>query len=135
MIKEMLKTFEDPARVRDAMNRSAEKRAAGQPMVAQELATVTRDITRTEDAAQRYQMAFEAGKMRPEDCGPRLQELGILRRDLHAREAGLELATSDQGVLEISDEWIAEIDNEIVETIRTGSPATRSPRQGADRPG
>jgi hypothetical protein len=121
----MLKTFEDPARVREAMNRLTEKRAAGQPKVAQELAAVTGDITRTDDAVKRYQMAFEAGTMQPEDCGPRLQELGIQLRDLHAREAELELAMSDQGVLEITDEWITEIYDEIVETIKTGSPSQK----------
>jgi hypothetical protein len=45
------------------------------------------------------------------DC---LQELGIQLRDLNAREAELELAMSDQGVLENTDEWIAEIYDEIV---------------------
>jgi hypothetical protein len=53
----MLKTFEDPARVREAMNRLTEKRAAGQPKVPQELAAITGDITRTDDAVKRYQMA------------------------------------------------------------------------------
>jgi len=32
---------------------------------------------------------------------------------------------SDQGTLEITDEWIAEIYDEIVETIKTGSPAQK----------
>ena len=32
---------------------------------------------------------------------------------------------SDQGVLEITDEWITEIYDEIVHTIKTGSPALR----------
>jgi len=43
---------------------------------------VTADITRAEGAIKRYQLAFEAGEMEAQDCGARLQELGIQVRDL-----------------------------------------------------
>ncbi|HEY8841008.1 MAG TPA: hypothetical protein VIO80_10235 [Candidatus Dormibacteraeota bacterium] len=90
-----------------------------------ELAAVAADITRAQDAIKRYQVAFEAGTMQPEDCGPRLQELGIQLRDLRSREAELELAMTDQAVPEITDEWIAEINDEIVATLNEGSPAQK----------
>jgi site-specific DNA recombinase len=125
ILNALLKTYEKPGLVRAALTRAAEKRAAGQPKVAQELAVVAADITRAEDAIKRYQVAFEAGSMQPEVCGTRLQELGIQLRDLRSREAELELATNDQAVPDITDEWIAEIHDEIVATLNEGSPAQK----------
>ncbi len=121
----LLQTYEKPGLIRAAMARATEKRAAGQPKVAQELAAVAADINRAQDAIKRYQVAFEGGTMQPEDCGPRLQELGNQLRDLRSREAELELARTDQAVPEITDEWIAEIHDEIVATLNEGSPAKK----------
>ena len=53
--------------------------------------------------------AFEAGTMPAEECGPRLEELGVQLRDLRGRDAELQLAMTDQIVPEVTDEWIAEI--------------------------
>ena len=47
-------------------------------------------------------MAFEAGTMEAEDCGRRLQELGIQLRDLRARQVELESAMTTQSEIEIT---------------------------------
>ncbi len=120
-----LKQFEKADGIREALRRSAEKRAAGQPKVAQELAVVTADITRAEGAIKRYQLAFEAGEMEAQDCGARLQELGIQVRDLRAREAELDLAMTYQTEVEVTDELIAAFHDEILETIEHGTPAQK----------
>jgi hypothetical protein len=86
---------------------------------------VTADITRAESAIKRYQLAFEAGEMEAQDCGARLQELGIQVRDLRAREAELDLAMTYQTEVEVTDELIAEFHDEILETIENGTPAQK----------
>ena len=125
MLRAGLKQFEKADGIREALRRSAEKRAAGQPKVAQELAAVTADITRAEGAIKRYHLAFEAGEMEAQDCGARLQELGIQVRDLRAREAELDLAMTYQTDVEVTDELIAAFHDEILETIEHGTPAQK----------
>src|SRR5713226_4636314 len=63
--------------------------------------------------------------MEAQDCGARLQELGIQVRDLRAREAELDLAMTYQTEVEVTDELIAAFHDEILETIDRGTPAQK----------
>jgi hypothetical protein len=54
----------------------------------------------------RYQLAFEAGTMAAEDCGPRVQELSNQIRDLRAREVELKEAVDARRQFEVTDELL-----------------------------
>jgi site-specific DNA recombinase len=91
----------------------------------QQRAAVDADITRTEQAIKRYQLAFEAGTMAAEDCGPRLQELAAQLRDLRARACELDDELSGQPVLRVSDELFGEVRARIERIMEYGSPAEK----------
>lgn len=74
--------------------------------------------------------------MQPEDCGPRLQELGTQLRDLHARDAELELAMSDpRGARDHRRKDHGDLQRDRPDNQDWVASPEEGPRQAADRPG
>jgi exonuclease VII small subunit len=71
----------------------AEKR---RPEFEQRLASIGAEITRAEQALDRYYEAFEQGKLSPERCEDRLTRLQARLDDLRAQEAELSVQAPDE---------------------------------------
>ena len=56
---------------------AAARRSADRTQREQELDIVDTDIAKTEQAIERYLLAFEAGTMPETQCGPRIRDLGV----------------------------------------------------------
>ena len=68
---------------------------------------------------RRYQLAFEAGMMAAEDCGPRVQELSNQIRDLRAREVELKEGVDAHRQFEVTDELLDQAAREIEVALLT----------------
>ena len=73
------------------------RRSADRAQREQELDLVDADIAKTEQAMERYLLAFEAGTMPETQCGPRIRDLGAKLADLQHRREQLQqlLDTAD----------------------------------------
>ncbi len=100
-------------------NVDAEKR---RPEFEQRLASIGAEITRAEQALERYNEAFEQGKLSPERCEDRLAHLQARLDDLRAQEAELTLAAPVQAAHAPTAAELAEIADALEAVTAEGDP-------------
>jgi site-specific DNA recombinase len=124
-LEQLLVVFRDTGLVRAGLAKAAAEVEASRPQVTEQLTSLRAEISRTEDVVRRYQLAFEAGTMAAEDCGPRVQELSNQIRDLRAREAELKEAVDARRQFEVTDELLDHAAREIEVALLNGSAAQK----------
>jgi site-specific DNA recombinase len=85
----LLHTFDRADLIHDAVAAITARSADQRDQVEAELAAVRREITATEQAIDRYLLAFEKGTMPEKQCGPRIEALAAKTVELRDREADL----------------------------------------------
>jgi site-specific DNA recombinase len=100
-------------------NAEAEKR---RPEFEQRLASISAEITRAEQALERYYEAFEQGKLSAERCEDRLVRLQVRLDDLRAQEAELSLQAPDETARAPVAADLAEIADAIEAVATEGDP-------------
>jgi site-specific DNA recombinase len=119
-LKAMLEAFSDLDRVMVALEDTWAQRPAAAMKLKDQLVAVDADVRQTEEALERYFVAFEAGTMNEQACAPRVARLTQQLTDLRCDQVGL------QNAIDLDDplptrEVIAEILAEILEMITSGS--------------
>jgi len=71
-----LLTYENHDLVETALREAHARACAARPQLSDQLAATETEIRKTEEAMERYFLAFEAGTMPEEQCAQRLQTLG-----------------------------------------------------------
>ena len=105
----------------DAANRRQTDRAQHQ----HELNIVDADIAKTEQAIERYLLAFEAGTLPDTQCGPRVRDLGTKLVDLQDRRTELaELLDSPQPAAPTAEQ-LADARQHIRDAINNGDDKHR----------
>jgi site-specific DNA recombinase len=100
-------------------NADADKR---RPEFEQRLASIGAEITRAEQALERYYEAFEQGTLSAERCDDRLTRLQARLDDLHAQEAELSLSAPVQAAHAPTAADLAEIADALEAVAAEGEP-------------
>jgi site-specific DNA recombinase len=98
---------------------AADKR---RPEFEQRLAHIGAEITRAEQALERYYEAFEQGKLSPERCETRLARLQARLDDLRAQEAELTLTTPHEPTQAPTPADLAAIADQLEQLVADGDP-------------
>src|SRR5579862_154920 len=109
VLRQLVDIYRDNDIVADAItdaNAETEKR---RPQFEQRLASIGAEITRAEQALERYYEAFEGGKLSPERCEDRLARLQARLDDLHAQEAEIALVAPHEATHAPTPALVAEV--------------------------
>jgi site-specific DNA recombinase len=91
VLRQLASVYRDERLIRDALAAATAEAQRRRPELEQRLASISAEISRAEQALERYYEAFEQGKLSPERCEQRLTRLQARLDDLHAQEAELSL--------------------------------------------
>jgi site-specific DNA recombinase len=91
VLRQLASVYRNELLVGDALARATAEADKRRPEFEQRLASIGAEISRAEQALERYYEAFEQGKLSPERCEDRLTRLQARLDDLHAQEAELAL--------------------------------------------
>jgi site-specific DNA recombinase len=122
VLHQLVSIYRDKDIVADAItdaNAETEKR---RPEFEQRLASIAAEITRAEQALERYYEAFERGKLSPERCEDRLTRLQARLDDLHAQEAELALTAPDEAAHAATPALVAEVADLLETVFDAGDP-------------
>jgi site-specific DNA recombinase len=91
VLRQLATVYRNEQLVGDALATAQAAAEQRRPELEQRLASIGAEITRTEQALERYYEAFERGKLSPERCEERLTRVQARLDDLRAQEAELSL--------------------------------------------
>lgn len=86
VLEQLAGLYRDSHLVADALAKAEEEAERARPEIEQRLASIRAEITRAEQALERYYEAFEQGKLSPARCDERLSHLQAHLEDLRAQE-------------------------------------------------
>jgi exonuclease VII small subunit len=116
----------DPPLPRQRSDRgNTRQRATGgraTPEIEQRLAAIQAEITRGEQALERYYEAFEQGKLSPERCDARLTRLQTRLDDLHAQRAELSNTTPHTATQDPTAAELAALADQLETLLTSGEP-------------
>ncbi len=116
----MLEAYSDVDSVMRALGEAWNQRPAAEAKLKTQLATVEADVSKTEEALERYFVAFEAGTMSEQACAGRVERLTAQLTDLRCDRVGLQNAIELDEHLPTRAE-VEEILVEIREMITSGT--------------
>ena len=90
VIESLLRTYENSDLIADAVREAQARTTAALPHYQEQLAAAETEIKKTEEAVERYFLAFEAGTMPQRQCGQRIEALGQKLADLQCRRKELQ---------------------------------------------
>jgi site-specific DNA recombinase len=96
VLQQLAALYRDTDLVAQALARAEQEAARTRPEIEQRLASVGAEITRAEQALERYYEAFEQGKLSPERCDERLTRLQARLEDLRGQQRELAPSTPDE---------------------------------------
>ena len=93
VLAQLTAVYRDSDLVTDALAKAALEAEQARPEIEQRLFSITAEISRAEQALERYYEAFEQGTLSPERCDQRLTRLQARLDNLRAQHAELSLST------------------------------------------
>ncbi len=106
----------------EALAQAEQKAERTRPEIEQRLDSIGAEITRAEQALERYYEAFEQGRLSPERCDERLSRLQARLEDLRAQEAELSLSTPDEAGRGPTPADLAAVADQLERVIAEGEP-------------
>jgi site-specific DNA recombinase len=122
VLRQLVSIYRDKDIVADAITDANAETEKQRPEFEQRLASIGAEITRAEQALERYYEAFEQGKLSPERCEDRLTRLQSRLDDLHAQEAELALAAPDEATHAATPALVAEVADLLESVLDEGDP-------------
>gem|GEM_PF-2785962 len=122
VIDQLATLYRDEHVIGDALARANAEAETRRPEFEQRLASISAEITRAEQALERYYEAFEQGKLSAERCEDRLVRLQARLDDLRAQEAELSLQAPDEAAHAPTAADLAEIADAIEAVSTEGDP-------------
>ena len=121
----MLGTFADTRLVEAALEKAQAERATMRPKLEKQRAAVASEITRTEQAVKRYQVAFETGTLSAAAMAPRIRELTEQLDGLQGAAEELDTKIAEDSIPRVTQDLLAEIRSRMGEVHKLGSPTER----------
>jgi site-specific DNA recombinase len=122
VLHQLVSIYRDTNIVADAITHANAETEKRRPEFEQRLASIGAEITRAEQALERYYEAFERGKLSPERCEDRLTRLQARLDDLHAQQAELALTAPHEAAHAATPALVAEVANLLETVIDEGDP-------------
>jgi len=97
VLRQLAGIYRDGTLIQQAIAKAEAKARRQRPALEQRLASISAEITRAEQALERYYEAFEQGKLSAERCDERLSRLQTRLEDLRGQHAELTGSGPDQG--------------------------------------
>jgi site-specific DNA recombinase len=121
-LHQLTNLYRDQHVIGDALTKAQAEAERRQPEFEQQLASITAEITRAEQALERYYDAFEQGTLSPERCDTRLARLQARLDDLHTQHAELTLTRPNQAAQAATAAELATVAETIEQTLAEGKP-------------
>ncbi len=125
VLNALLDTYTRTDLFETALAAGAERAGAVRAQHQAELAVVDAEAARTEEAIERYLLAFEAGTLPEAQCGQRIRTLGAKAAELRTRRAELVDLIAAAKEPEAQRATLDAIRDHLAETIRSGEAATK----------
>ena len=122
VINQLAALYRDEQVIGDALTRANADAERRRPEFERRLVSITAEITRAEQALERYYEAFEQGKLTAERCEDRLARLQSRLDDLRVQEAELSLAAPHEAAQAATAAEVAEIANVLEAVASEGDP-------------
>ncbi len=119
----LLKTYEDAELFNRVVYSTASRSAEDREQREAELAAVRSELSKTEEAIERYLAAFEAGSLPEDQCGARVRALGARTAELRDRQGELQAALDALTAEPPTAGEIESLRNDIARAIE-GGPVT-----------
>jgi len=114
--------YRDSHLISEALAAAQAEAEQQRPEIDQRLASIGAEITRAEQALERYYEAFEQGKLSPERCDERLTRLQARLDDLRAQQAELAPATRDEATHAPTAAELATIADQLDQLVAEAAP-------------
>jgi len=122
VLQQLAALYRDGDLVAEALAKAEQEAARTRPEVEQRLESIGAEITRAEQALERYYEAFEQGKLSPERCDQRLSRLQTRLEDLHAQQAELAPTTPQERGHGPTPADLAVVADQLEHVIAEGEP-------------
>jgi site-specific DNA recombinase len=121
----LLKTYEDADLLDRVAHSTAGRSAADREQREAELAAVQAELSKTEEAVERYLMAFETGSLPEDQCGARVRALGARTAELRDRQTELQAAIDSMTAEPPTTDEIEELRHDIEKAVEEGPVTAR----------
>jgi len=122
VINQLTRLYRDSDLIEATLANAQHEAEQRQPEIKQRLAAIDAEITRSEQALERYYEAFEQGKLSPERCEQRLARLQTRLDDLHAQHAELSLSTPHAEAQSPTAAELAAVADQLETLLTRGEP-------------
>src|SRR5581483_5541526 len=122
VLHQLTSVYRDEQLIADALAKATAEAENRRPEFEQRLASIGAEITRAEQALERYYEAFEHGKLSPERCEDRLTRLQARLDDLRAQEAELSLQAPDEAARALTAAELAAVADHLETVIAEADP-------------
>lgn len=122
VLEALLKTYEDSDLLEAAVQEARDRSLASLPRLQEQVAAVEIEIRKTEEALERYFLAFEAGTLPERRCGERIDALGQKLSELQDRRRHLQEQQTAEEVPGWEPEELDALLGEIRGAIEDGTP-------------
>jgi site-specific DNA recombinase len=122
VLQQLAALYRDSELVAEALAQAEQEAARTRPEIEQRLASIGAEITRAEQALERYYEAFEQGRLSPERCEDRLSRLQARLEDLRAQQAELAPSTPEQAAQAPTPADLAAVADQLEDAIAEGEP-------------
>ncbi len=121
----LLDTYSHTDLLDRALAQAAERSGTIRAQHEAEMVTVETELTKTEDAIERYLLAFEAGTLPEAQCGQRIRALGAKAAELRARREDLKDLIRASDAPELSQGTLENLRDRMAETIKNGKAVAK----------
>jgi len=122
VLQQLAALYRDRDLVAEALAWAEQEAEQSRPEIEQRLASIGAEITRAEQALERYYEAFEQGKLSPERCDERLSRLQLRLEDLRAQRAELSLSTQHEPGRAPTPADLAAVADDLERVVAEGEP-------------
>jgi len=122
VLHQLASVYRNERLIAEALAQAQAEAERRRPEFEQRLASIAAEITRAEQALERYYEAFEQGKLSPERCEERLTRLQARLDDLRAQEAELALSAPDEAAQAPTAADLAAVADELERVIAEAEP-------------
>jgi len=122
VLRQLAELYRDGELIAEALAKAEQDAARSRPEIEQRLASIGAEITRAEQALERYYEAFEQGKLSPERCDERLSRLQARLEDLRAQQDELSLSTAHEAGHGPTPADLAAVADQLDGVIAEGEP-------------
>jgi len=123
VLEALLQIYQTGDIVKDAVQSAYKRALEAVPNLQADLVGIEAEIRKSEDALDRYFLAFEAGRLSAEDCGARIDSLNTKLNALRRRRLEVEAQLGVAVPAAFDPQLLKSVVTELKDSIETGTPS------------